>query len=985
MESKCISDLVFGAFVDGELSAPCRVEVEAHVDVCGTCRGVLAALASLSSGAAPLPTQSSSTIANVCAPEIEIGESIGRYIILQKVGAGGMGVVYAAYDPQLDRKIALKLHKFANSNRQSKLQERLLREAKVLACLNHPNIVTVHDVGWARDSLFIAMNFVDGGTIGDHCRRGDLSWRQVLSLFLQAARGLQAAHEKGIVHRDVKPDNLLISKEGQVMVSDFGIARQAGSSSKPLSTLTARSSTLTQAGSRLGTPAYMAPEQHQGRIADARADQFSFAVTLYEALCGERPFRGKGSEELLGAIRQGPARFSTRELPSGLYRLLAKGLSFEPEDRYADMAEFAGALDALRSRSRRKVFAIGLGAAAIVGAFATFFIFSNDRPPSFCEQEAVQAAGMFSPETEEAIAQHFATTVPYGSEIFEKVRPLLHEYREDLSELYSATCKSAGDKGHSRAEIQAQRLPCLYQRRQDLRLFTEDLRQAEPGLIEKSYQSALYLNPVSECQRSQVTADEHGLSPELLAIRTTIAELGSLLRTGEIEKAEARLPQLASALASLPAGRLALELSLRMAQIESRAGRIEEASAHFHQAAGQAMALGDTLKLAETWSYLVDLLSTKEKRPDEGLQLAQWALEAMDAADAPPAMKAQLFSSRGHAHLAAGDFEKADADYQRALALHESEHGRSHYLVARALSNRAGALGALGRHQEVEPLLAEALDIYRLRLGTKHPEYAILLEEQALTASALGNYDHAINLMHEVLSIRRKSLGAKHIDVGKALTNLGFILRKKGDYSGAITATKESIDIKKTVLGAQHPDVATSIANLGNILGSQGDFEGALSLHQEALEIARQALGEAHPQTALAYYSLAVAHNFLQHPKLALENLQRAEESYQSRFPNGHPQLRALLSMKAKVFSNLDRPEEALPIYHSLIVSFPPEQKDLLELASLHFELGQTEWTLGQRRSAVDNARQSLRLLRDGERDSQARDEVRAWLASHTL
>ncbi|MCY1004395.1 serine/threonine-protein kinase [Nannocystis pusilla] len=230
---------------------------------------------------------------------------IGRFVVLRKLGEGGMGVVYSAYDEQLERKVALKLLRGEiRGQQQSVGQARLLREAQAMAKLSHPNVAQVYDVGPFGDAVFIAMEFVSGGSLKDWLLREDRSWRAVLGAYLQAGHGLAAAHGAGIVHRDFKPDNVIVGDDGRVRVVDFGLARHDEHAvvlpgGPPPS---ASSVELTQIGTFIGTPAYMAPEQLLREPADALSDQFSFCVALFESLNGYRPFKGATTAEISKAV-----------------------------------------------------------------------------------------------------------------------------------------------------------------------------------------------------------------------------------------------------------------------------------------------------------------------------------------------------------------------------------------------------------------------------------------------------------------------------------------------------------------------------------------------------------------------------------------------------------------------------------------------------------------------------------------------------------
>ncbi len=361
------------------------------------------------------------------------GAGIGRYVVLNLLGRGGMGEVYAAFDPELDRKVAVKLlrARIENGVSMSEGRQRTLREAQAIARLAHPNVVVVYDVGTFREQVFIAMEFVDGHTASYWVQAQTRTWQEILKVYLAAGRGLQAAHEKGLVHRDFKPENVMVARNGEVRVMDFGLAREiearptvngpghrapprssracaptAGrssftSSSPPRQaaptgparpsapspsgwpTKTAScarcatpirrsaadlfSARLTRTGAIMGTPAYMAPEQFFKAGTDARSDQFSFCVTLYEALYGERPFPGNNIQTLVGNIVQGNIRDApaSTKVPSWVRKVLLRGLRPTAAERYPSMAEI---LDALKTDPRAKYRRIAIGVALAHGA-----------------------------------------------------------------------------------------------------------------------------------------------------------------------------------------------------------------------------------------------------------------------------------------------------------------------------------------------------------------------------------------------------------------------------------------------------------------------------------------------------------------------------------------------------------------------------------------------------------------------------------------
>jgi serine/threonine protein kinase len=306
---------------------------------------------------------------------------IGRYVLQERIGSGGMGIVYAARDTELDRNVAVKLLRLGGgSQSEAERRHRLLREGKALARLSHPNVVQVHDVGEHDDRVFVAVELVEGRNAREWIEESGPAWREVLQAFIQAGRGLAAAHDAGIVHRDFKPENVLVGDDGRVRVLDFGLARgsthalttpeedePAPASASTGSTL---ATPLTEPGVVMGTPAYMAPEQHLGRPADARTDQFGYCVALHEALYRSRPFSGKTRAALQRAVVGGHIEpFPTdRDVPKRVGRILLRGLNAQPKDRYPDMHELLHELEGVQPpRSRRLAY---LAAAAAGGLLA---------------------------------------------------------------------------------------------------------------------------------------------------------------------------------------------------------------------------------------------------------------------------------------------------------------------------------------------------------------------------------------------------------------------------------------------------------------------------------------------------------------------------------------------------------------------------------------------------------------------------------------
>jgi len=376
VEQECLSEGTVIEFVDGVISPAARGVVEAHLAACLECSELItAAAAALREGTQPL-----GPLGPRRANQLPAGSRVGRYQILDRVGRGGMGDVYAAYHPDLDRRIALKVVHESGSAVVDR-QARLLREARAIARLQHPNVVAVYDAGTVADRVYVAMEFVEGLTIDRWLAATKRTWREILRVFAAAGRGLSAAHAARLVHRDFKPQNVMIARDGSVRVMDFGLARltaEAASSApgpappppsngEPAAT----PATVTQAGAIVGTPAYMSPEQFRGDPADARSDQFSFCVALYEALHGVRPFRGDHLLSLTMSVTEGelrPAEGTAKHVvPVWIRRALTRGLRRDPAARFASMQALIDRLED-DPAVRRQRFLGGAAIAAVVVA-----------------------------------------------------------------------------------------------------------------------------------------------------------------------------------------------------------------------------------------------------------------------------------------------------------------------------------------------------------------------------------------------------------------------------------------------------------------------------------------------------------------------------------------------------------------------------------------------------------------------------------------
>jgi hypothetical protein len=325
------------------------------------------------------------------ATAVEAPRTLGRYQIGERLGAGGMGQVFRAHDPQLNREVAIKiLHPGGDTGSQAReLEQRLLREAQAMARLSHTNLAIVHDVGSDRGEVFLAMELIDGETLRAWLQR-PRPWRDALAALIAAGRGLAAAHSAGVIHRDFKPDNVLVARDGTVKVVDFGLARGVGErdgASAEQRRADVLQSSMTVTGAVMGTPAYMAPEQQIGEPTDASADQFSLAVSIYEGIYGARPFPQGALAAFRAGAERAPAPPADRGVPPAVFDVLVRGLAREPEDRYPSVTAFLDALVAAAPPERprrRRVVPIAIAAGVVIaggGALAIWQLRDDDGGP----------------------------------------------------------------------------------------------------------------------------------------------------------------------------------------------------------------------------------------------------------------------------------------------------------------------------------------------------------------------------------------------------------------------------------------------------------------------------------------------------------------------------------------------------------------------------------------------------------------------------
>jgi murein DD-endopeptidase MepM/ murein hydrolase activator NlpD len=486
--ASCLSDSTVSSFLERSLSSERRAELEAHVDGCASCRQLLVALSAvlpMSSTSAALHTTLPARGLTGGASPLLRGTVVGRFVVLDLLGAGGMGVVYTAHDPELARDIALKVLG-PRVKDMSHARAHLLAEAQAMARISHANVIAVYDVGTFRDQVFVAMELVEGFTLRTWMTDPLHTWRDVVDLFLRAGEGLAAAHAAGVVHRDFKPENVLLGSDGRVKVSDFGLANQPSATTTGI----------------VGTPGYLPVEAFRPGGSDERGDQFSFCVALHEALHGSRPFSARGFDELVAEIRRGPSLDGAdRRVPARLNRVVRRGLALEPSDRYASMRELLIELRraATRRRTRQRTAATIAGLALVSGA-ALVISLQNGATPAPCAGAAAQLAGIWDPTGRAAVKSAFLrAATPAAAAAFAAASTQLDRYAADWAAIRTDACEATEVRHTQPAAMLDLRMACLDRARIQLRALVGDLANADADTVRQAVSAVAALPALDAC------------------------------------------------------------------------------------------------------------------------------------------------------------------------------------------------------------------------------------------------------------------------------------------------------------------------------------------------------------------------------------------------------------------------------------------------------------------------------------------------------
>nr|MCH9681971.1 serine/threonine protein kinase [Deltaproteobacteria bacterium] len=591
---------------------------------------------------------------------------MGRFVVLETLGEGGMGQVLAAYDPVLDRRVALKRLRSAGDDAGL---ARLRREARAMARLSHPGVVAVHDVLEVDGDVLVAMEYVEGQTLREWLGDGERPWTAVVKAMGEAGEGLAAAHAAGLVHRDFKPDNVLVGEDQRVQVTDFGLAIMMAEAEIPstLSRPAVAESGLTQTGALLGTPRYMAPEQFRGEPADARSDQFSFCVSLYQALYGQDPFEGKTLAALEHAVLEDEPHSppSDRGVPGWLGTVVLRGLARDPAARWPSMRALVAELSRERRRGR---WLSAAGAGLLLASAGTWWSLAGTEDQR-CTGAPRELAPLWSePRQQRLRAVMQETALPGAEATWTVVQRGVQAWADDWQSGYTDACQ-AHLRGEQSDRVLDRRMACLDRQRRSVGAALRVLEQPDARVLRRAPRAVGELPVPSDCtQVERLAAVESWFEDPALAgrrddLRDRLAKLAAEATwAGRFKDAIAGYGAMLDALDPIPAPALRAELLYQRGSARSVSDSIDAAKADLLAAYAQAeRARVDPLK-ARIAADLVELV------PRRGLALPDvdaWAALALAIVErAEP-----NGGAHGHVLSALAKLRHHQGRYEDALAL----------------------------------------------------------------------------------------------------------------------------------------------------------------------------------------------------------------------------------------------------------------------------------------------------------------------------
>lgn len=827
---------------------------------------------------------------------------LGRFTVLEPLGGGGMGTVVVAYDPDLDRKIALKiLHTRGDRGRSE-----VLREGRALARLRHPAVVTVHDVGVVDDQVFVAMEYVEGADLRSWLRT-PRSGEAILALLIGAGRGLAAAHDAGLVHFDIKPENLVVDAAGHARVIDFGLARSIDELAPAADSATGGPASRTT--SRGGTPAYMAPERLAGARGDHRSDQYSYCVTCWEALFGQRP--RSASDPPPGKTGVHPR----------VVAALRRGLDPTPERRFPSMHAL---VDALAQRPARW-WLLGLGAVAATGLALGAYSVGQQTTAPRCTSPWEQVAATWNDERAAAVKAAFtATGVPFAHETWVTAKSALDRYADAWTATHARACEDSQVRGVIPEALYRRRLACLEDRRLHLAALVERFATADPPTVTKALEGVDRLPPLEPCgalkSNDALFAGDPARFDELLRLRGVFARARAELDTGRPADAEPLLEDLIARARRADNATLLAEVLLAAGAADALASRTDRATERIHEAMTTAIAHDLPVQAADAALELFHMLSDvpdQRRAPEYLLSIAEgFSRQAGD----PPQL---MIKVRLHQGNALGDADRV-------------QEAREHLVRTRMLAEQHG----------------------QRRLA------ATALANIAYCHDNLGDFASAAAALREVIAELAPVLGPMHPSIAKLHLNLGSALIDLDDQEGA----RREFDRVKTIMKANYPGDHVTLASAHQDAAisydRSGRYDDSLREYQTALEMYERLDGPDSTDVGVLLCNMSATLRFLGRLDEALPRLERSEKILAATLPPDDCSVLTCDLIRGHVLADLGRTRDALQAMEPLLERFSTSECATETLGELELEIADALWTA----SGAQEKSRVLELLDAAER-----------------
>jgi len=873
-----------------------------------------------------LPASDSDPSESVQSTAADAPAKVGRYVVEGSLGEGGMGVVLAARDPALARPVALKLIKPTRAGSEGKL--RLLREAQAMAKLSHANVVAVFDVGTHHDDVFVAMERINGSNLREWLDAKPRTWEQLWPVFRDAARGLEAAHKAGIIHRDFKPANVLVDEDGRAQVTDFGLARgvddaEAGDHSDALTeSAGSLSSTVTRTGAIMGTPRYMSPEQHAGRRVDTKTDQFSFCVALYQALYGEPPFAGATSMELAAEVAAGNVREAPKDsrVSAHLRGVLLRGLSVAPAKRFESMGEL---IDALEPGSGTHVWRWLAGVTIVVAASAAITVLvpragsgDSQKSNSLCKDTGAKMQALWSDSRKAQIRTSFVNA-KLTSKKFDATARVLDDYAKAWTNSRADACEATNVRGDQSPRLMDKRMSCLDQRLAGMSKLLQLMASKDAKLVARAAGVAKRLSPIKHCNDiAQMSLEGAEIPPHLQARATEllgeIQQQRVLAIAGRLKEALQAQEKSYARATKLGIGPVRANLRFRIGETYLFMGKIPESEANLRSAIKLAEEVKDDRTRAHAMMRLAHIVGRMKRRFSEGLNLLELAEAATKRSKSKDGL-ARIYATRGFILDSKGDTAGAIKAHRLAVKHTELVDGKTHGRVGTRLNSLSQVLADADKLKEALETSLRAREISIAAYGPNHIRVAVGASYLADIYARLRRYKEAVAAYEQTIRITTALQGPNNKWADLAETNLGGVYADMNQHDKALVHYRRSRAICTAMRGKDSVHCAMVIHNIGTSLDVLGKVENARKMLELALTIRRKALKPTHPEVGLSHLALADLHRRNKKLAKALEHFQKGLAIYKKSSGAEHSMIARINHSIAKVHLAAGRPARAIP------------------------------------------------------------------------